>query len=71
MFSPDGSNMSFLQDFWHIMKDILELFKEIHESESFVRSFNSSFLVFIAKVGQAHNIKDFMAINLVGVFTNS
>lgn len=30
----------------------MELLKELHESESFVRSLNSSFLVLIAKVGE-------------------
>lgn len=47
-------------------KDILEPFKELHEPGYFVRFLNSSFLVLIAKVGGAYNIKDFRPINLVG-----
>lgn len=38
-------------------KDILELFKELHEHETFVRVLNPTFLVLIAKVGRAQSIK--------------
>lgn len=47
-------------------KDVVELFKELHDSGSFVRSLNSSFLLLIAKGGGVHNIKDFRPISLVG-----
>lgn len=48
---PDGFNMSFLHKFWHVMKeDIIGLFKEFYESESFVKCLNSSFLVLILKL---------------------
>lgn len=48
------------------MKDIIELFQEMYQNGSFVKSTNSSFLVLIAKFGRAHNIKDFKLISLVG-----
>lgn len=67
VFGPDSFNMNFLQNFFHIMKeDVFEFFKEFHESRSFVRSLNSSFLVFIPKVERVTNIKNFKPISLVG-----
>lgn len=47
-------------------KDIIELFQDMHQSGSFVKSINSSFMVLIAKYGRPHNIKDFRRISLVG-----
>lgn len=42
--SLDGFNTSFLQEFWHaIEREMVELFREIHESKTFVKSLNTTF----------------------------
>lgn len=39
---PDSFNMKFLQEFLHVVKgDLLDVFSELHESDSFVKSLNS------------------------------
>lgn len=64
--SLDDFNMGFIMEFSQWMKeDIVKLFKELYEVGSFIRSLNSSFLVLIAKVGGAQNIKNFRIISLV------
>lgn len=41
----------FLQNIWHVIKDdLIDFFKEVHESETFVNSLNSTFLAIIAKM---------------------
>lgn len=48
---------------WHIVKDhIMEIVKEMHDSGSFL---NSSFVVLIAKVERARNMREFRPISLV------
>ena len=41
-------------------------FRRFHESGSFVRSLNATFLVLIPKKGKAEDLKDFKPISLVG-----
>lgn len=61
---PEGF---FLQDIWHIIKsDLIEVFKDLYDSEKFVKSLNATVLVLIEKVEGAKNIKDFRSISLVG-----
>ena len=49
---PDGFTMAFWQSCWEIVKeDILDLFKEFHEQNSFIKSLNHTFLVLIPKKG--------------------
>lgn len=47
-------------------KDILETFKKLHDLGSFVKFLNSSFLILIAKVEGAINMKYFRLVSLVG-----
>lgn len=63
--------MGFLQKLWHVMKDdILKVFKELYNVESFVKSLNVNFLVLIAKVEGAINIKDSNLLVLSEASTN-
>lgn len=63
----DDFNVGFLQEFWPIMKkDIVDLFQELYEAGSFVKSLNEFFFVRIAKFAGARNIRDFRSISLVG-----
>lgn len=43
-----------------------QVFKELHESESFIKFSNSSLLVLIFKIEGMTNIKNFRPISLVG-----
>lgn len=45
--------------------NITEVFQELHEAGSFIKSLNSSVLVLNAKIGEAHNIKNSKPISLV------
>lgn len=64
---PGISNMKFLHESWHVIKDdVVEMFKELHETSKFVNSLNSTFLVLIAKKKGANDIRDFRPISLVG-----
>lgn len=55
---PDGSNMQFLQEFWHVIKwDLLAVFKGLYVSGSFVKSLNSISLALLVKADGAKNIK--------------
>lgn len=63
---PDGFNMKFLQEFWHVIKsDVVELFRAMHDFGTFVRFLNSIFLEFITKKEGANDIRDFKPISLV------
>lgn len=63
---PDGFNM-FFHKFWNIIKDdVMEVFRETHENDKFVRSLNSTFLILIAKKKGAKYIRDFRPISLIG-----
>ena len=44
----------------------MNFFRQFHESGSFVRSLNATFLVLIPKKGKAEDLKDFKPISLVG-----
>ena len=44
----------------------MNFFRQFHESGSFVRSLNATFLVSIPKKGEAEDLKDFRLISLVG-----
>ncbi|WJZ98578.1 hypothetical protein VitviT2T_017092 [Vitis vinifera] len=45
----------------------MNFFKQFHESWSFVRSLNATFLVLIPKKRGVEDLKDFRPISLVGV----
>ena len=44
----------------------METFREFHESGTFTRSLNTTFLVFIPKKGGVEDLSDFRPISLVG-----
>ncbi|RVX01630.1 hypothetical protein CK203_024423 [Vitis vinifera] len=46
--------------------EVMNFFRQFHESGSFVRSLNATFLVSIPKKGEAEDLKDFRLISLVG-----
>ncbi|RVW86319.1 Transposon TX1 uncharacterized 149 kDa protein [Vitis vinifera] len=64
---PDGFSMAFWQFAWDFVKvEVLNLFRQFHETGRFVRSMNATFLVLIPKKGGAEDLKDFRPISLVG-----
>ena len=49
---PDGFTIAFWQNSWETVKeDLLGLFKEFHDQNSFIKSLNHTFLVLIPKKG--------------------
>ena len=64
---PDGFTVAFWQNCWEIVKeDVLDMFKEFHEQNSFIRSLNHTFLVLIPKKGGAEDLGDYRPISLLG-----
>ncbi|WJZ95377.1 hypothetical protein VitviT2T_014152 [Vitis vinifera] len=64
---PDDFSMAFWQFAWDFVKvEVLNLFRQFHETGRFVRSMNATFLVLIPKKGGAEDLKDFRPISLVG-----
>ncbi|KAJ9671525.1 hypothetical protein PVL29_025297 [Vitis rotundifolia] len=64
---PDGFTMAFWQFCWGFVKEeVLELFKEFYDQNSFARSLNTTFLVLIPKKGGAEDLGDFRPISLLG-----
>ncbi|RVW62360.1 hypothetical protein CK203_062889 [Vitis vinifera] len=52
---------------WDFVKvEVMNFFRQFHESGSFVRSLNATFLVLIPKKGRVEDLKDFRPISLVG-----
>ena len=63
----NGFTTAFWQFYWDIVKDeIMRMFREFYNSDKFVRSLNTTFLVMIPKKGDAVDLKDFRPISLVG-----
>ena len=64
---PDGLTVAFWQNAWDFTKEeIMEMFKEFHEHNSFVRSLNNTFLVLIPKKSGAEDLGVFRPISLLG-----
>ncbi|KAL6327163.1 hypothetical protein AAG906_015202 [Vitis piasezkii] len=62
---PDGFTVAFWQNAWDFAKEeIMEMFKEFHEHNSFVKSLNNTFLVLIPKKSGAEDLGDFRPISL-------
>ena len=60
-------SMSFWQESWNLVNgEILALFKEFYEKESFVPSLNTMFIVLIPKKRGVEDLIDFRPISLVG-----
>ena len=65
--SPDGFTMAFWQCCWEFVKEeVLEMFKEFHEQNSFLKSLNNTFLVLLPKKGGAEELGGFRPISLLG-----
>ena len=65
--SPDGFTVAFWQCCWEFMKDeVLEMFTEFHEQNSFLESLNNTFLVLLPKKRGAEELGDFRPISLLG-----
>ncbi|RVX03364.1 putative ribonuclease H protein [Vitis vinifera] len=63
----DDFSMAFWQFSWEFVKEeVMNFFRQFHETGSFVRSLNATFLVLIPKKGGAEDLKDFRPISLVG-----
>ena len=64
---PDGFTVAFWQDCWDLVKEeVMEMFKDFHKQSSFLKSFNTTFLVLIPKKGGAEDLGDFRPISLLG-----
>ena len=47
---PDGFTMAFWQDCWEFIKEeVMDMFKEFYEQNSFLKRLNNTFLVLILK----------------------
>ncbi|RVX01885.1 Transposon TX1 uncharacterized 149 kDa protein [Vitis vinifera] len=64
---PDGFTVAFWQSCWEIVKeDVLDMFKEFYDHNSFIKSLNHTFLVLIPKKGGAEDLGDYRPISLLG-----
>ena len=64
---PDGFTITFWQNAWDFtQEEILDMFKEFHEHNSFVKSLNNTFMVLIPKKSGAEDLGDFRPISLLG-----
>ncbi|RVX13512.1 Nudix hydrolase 3 [Vitis vinifera] len=63
----DGFTVAFWQCCWEFVKEeVLEMFKEFHEQNSFLKSLNNTFLVLLPKKGGAEELGGFRPISLLG-----
>ena len=63
----DGFTVAFRQNCWQFVKEkVMEMFKEFHEQNSFLKSLNTTFLVLIPKKGGVEDLGDFRPISLLG-----
>ena len=64
---PDGFTGAFWQLCWEFVKEeVLEMFKEFHEHNAFLKSLNTTFLVLIPKKGGVEELGDFRPISILG-----
>ena len=47
-----------------VKEEVMEMFKELHDQSSFLKSLNTTFLVLIPKKGGAEDLRDFRPISL-------
>ena len=63
----DGFIVAFWQSCWETVKeDLLDMFKEFHEQNSFIKSLNNTFLVLLPKKEGAEDLGDYRPISLLG-----
>ncbi|RVW31409.1 LINE-1 reverse transcriptase-like [Vitis vinifera] len=64
---PDGFTGAFWQFCWEFVKEeVMEMFKEFHEHNAFLKSLNTTFLVMIPEKGGAEELGDVRPISLLG-----
>ncbi|RVW30345.1 Transposon TX1 uncharacterized 149 kDa protein [Vitis vinifera] len=64
---PNGFIAAFWQSCWDFAKEeILDMFKEFHEQNSFLRSLNNTFLVLLQKKEGLRTLGDYRPISLLG-----
>ena len=49
-----------------IKEEMLDMFKEFHEQNSFLKSFNNMFLILLPKRGRDEDLGDYRPISLLG-----
>ncbi|XP_071687115.1 uncharacterized protein [Rutidosis leptorrhynchoides] len=63
---PDGFSLQFFKKGWHFLEDnVMDMFNQFHESPSFPKGFNSSFIVLIAKSNAARSVEQMRPISLI------
>ena len=63
----DGFIVAFWQSCWETIKeDVLDMFKEFHEQNSFIKSLNNTFLVLLPKKEGAEDLGNYRPISLLG-----
>ncbi|XP_071725541.1 uncharacterized protein [Rutidosis leptorrhynchoides] len=63
---PDGFTLQFFKKGWHFLEDnVMEMFAQFHDSPSFPKGFNSSFIVLIPKSNSARTINQMRPISLI------
>ena len=64
---PDGFMVAFWQNCWEFVKEeVLDMFKEFYEQNSFIKSLNNTFLVLLPKKGRIEDLGDSRPISLLG-----
>ena len=64
---PDGFTMAFWQRCWDFAKEeIMDMFKEFHEHNSFLKSLNNAFLILFPNKSGVEDLGDFRPISLLG-----
>ena len=59
--------MAFWQNCWEFVKEeVLDMFKEFYEQNSFIKSLNNTFLVLLPKKGGAEDLGDYRPNSLLG-----
>ncbi|RVX09762.1 Transposon TX1 uncharacterized 149 kDa protein [Vitis vinifera] len=63
----DGFMVAFWQFYWEFVKEeVLQMFKEFHEQNAFLKSLNNTFFGSYSKKGGAEELGDFRPISLLG-----
>lgn len=65
--SPNGTNFSFIKDFWDIIKtDFIAFLEEFHANGRMVKGSNSSFICLIPKKANPLRVSNYRPISLIG-----